>query len=42
MVAQIENSKLRKAFAEEIQDARKAFDEIGGVFCPRYVIHAVK
>jgi len=42
MVAQIENPKLRKAFAEEIKAVRKAFNEMGSVFPPRYIIHAVK
>jgi len=40
--AQIENPKLRKAFVEEINAVRKTFNETGGVFPPRYVIHAVK
>ena len=42
MTAQIENPELRKAFIEEIKAIRETFNEIGGIFPPRYIIHAVK
>lgn len=42
MVAQIDNSKLRKAFVEAIKTVRKTFNEKGGFFPQRYIIHAKK
>jgi ubiquinone/menaquinone biosynthesis C-methylase UbiE len=38
----IANANLKQAFMTAIQDVKKLFKEKGGVFSPRYIIHATK
>jgi ubiquinone/menaquinone biosynthesis C-methylase UbiE len=42
LAAGIMDSSLRSAFLEEIKNVKKMFDEQGGVFPPRYILHAKK
>jgi len=42
MIKKITYTGLRQAFLEAVEDVKKVFQEKGGVFPPRYVIHAVK
>jgi len=42
MASKLSHIGLRKAFLEAIKDVRRRFHEKGGVFPPKYVIHALK
>jgi hypothetical protein len=42
LAARILDSRLRSAFLEEIKNVKKMFNEQGGVFPPRYILHAKK
>jgi ubiquinone/menaquinone biosynthesis C-methylase UbiE len=42
LVNRIKDSRLKNAFLEEISKVREMFDKQGGVFPPRYILHAQK
>ena len=42
MALKIEDTKLKNAFFNTIENVQKAFQKKGGVFPPKYVIHAIK
>ena len=40
LVAKIKDSRLKTAFLEEIKNVRETFNKQGGIFPPRYILHA--
>lgn len=42
LVTEIKDSRLRNAFLEEIKNVQEMFNKQGGVFPPRYILHAKK
>jgi ubiquinone/menaquinone biosynthesis C-methylase UbiE len=42
IVAKIKDPRLKNAFLEEIKNTREMFNNQGGVFPPRYILHAQK
>jgi hypothetical protein len=42
LVKEIRDPRLKNAFLEEIKSIRELFDRQGGVFPPRYILHAHK
>jgi ubiquinone/menaquinone biosynthesis C-methylase UbiE len=42
MVLEVENTKLKNALFDAIEDVQKIFQNKGGVFSPKYIIHAIK
>lgn len=42
LVTKIKDSRLKNAYLEEIKNVREMFNKQGGVFPPRYILHARK